>query len=322
MLKPKQSVRQVVRHPLLEKKKIRLEIKRDDLLHPHISGNKYRKLFYNLIEARKKGFTRLLTFGGAYSNHIAATAAAGKEGGFETIGIIRGDELGKHLAEVLQNNPTLAFAASQGMKFHFIDRKTYREQKENPEFLRALEQMFGPFYMIPQGGTNELGVQGAAEILSPADKIFDYITTAVGTGGTMAGLIRASSPQQTVLGFPALKENFLHRDIAAYTTKTNWQLVRDYHLGGFAKINADLIRFINDFYRQTGIPLDPVYTGKMMFGLMDMIEKDRFAPGTSILAIHTGGLQGTDGMNRRLRQKGLPLLEIPAFYAASNETNT
>jgi len=320
MLKPKESVRQIVRAPLPAQKGIRLEIKREDLLHRHISGNKYRKLFYNLREARRLGHKRLLTFGGAFSNHIAATAAAGKEAGFETVGIIRGDELGRRKEEVLRQNPTLAFATSQGMRLYFIDRKTYREQKDDPDFLRRLERLFGPFYHVPQGGTNELGVKGAEEILGPSDGDFDFIATAVGTGGTMAGLIRASSPHQHVLGFPALKENFLHRDIKRYVAKRNWTLIRDYHTGGFAKINKELIGFINSFYALTGIPLDPVYTGKMMFGLWDMIRKDSFRRGTSILVVHTGGLQGLDGMNARLRRKGLPLLELPSFYVS--ETNT
>ena len=308
------SVNEEVRHPLLEKHHVEMFIKREDRLHPHISGNKYRKLFYNLVEAKRMGHKRILTFGGAFSNHIAATAAAGKEFGFETIGVIRGDEFKDRLSEVLKENPTLAFAARQGMKFYFVDRKTYREKKDRPAFLRKLRRYFGEFYHVPQGGTNELAVKGTEEILEPTDYSFDFVTSAVGTGGTIAGIINASSPYQKVLGFPALKENFLHKDISRYVKKKNWDLVRDYHFGGFAKINEGLVKFINDFYRQTGIPLDPVYTGKMFYGLFDMIKKGIFRPGTRILAIHTGGLQGIDGMNIRLRKKGMPLLEVPSFY--------
>jgi 1-aminocyclopropane-1-carboxylate deaminase len=199
------------------------------------------------------------------------------------------------------------------MQLHFVDRQSYR-QKETPAFIESLKKRFGRFYLVPQGGTNELAVQGTMEILNEADAVFDYIACAIGTGGTIAGIINSAYPHQKILGFPALKENFLHRDISRYVHRDNWRLIRDYHFGVFAKINADLVHFINDFYRQTGIPLDPVYTGKMLYGLFDMIAHDRFEPGTEILAVHTGGLQGIDGMNNRLRKKRLPTLDLPSFY--------
>ncbi len=312
MLKPKISPVQYIDLPLLHQKRIRLAVKREDLLHPHISGNKYRKLFYNLIEAKKQNHRTLLTFGGAYSNHIAATAAAGKELGFKTVGVIRGEELASR-PDLIKENPTLSFAASQGMEFLFISREKYRH-RENKEFLSELKEKFGRFYLVPQGGTNMFGVKGAMEILTREDQQYDYITVAVGTGGTIAGIIEASATHQTVLGFPALKENFLHREISKYTAKTNWKLIRDYHFGGFAKIQPGLIEFINRFYAQTQISFDPVYTGKMLFGLMDLIEKNFFPGGSKILAVHTGGLQGIDGMNRRLQKKNRPLIEIPSFY--------
>ncbi len=309
MLTPQQQpYNQQLNDCLLRKKDITLVVKREDVLHEHVSGNKFRKLYYNMIEARKKGYDQLLTFGGAYSNHIAATAAAGKELGIQTIGVIRGDELGENLEQTLQENPTLRFAVSQGMQLHFVSRKAYR-QKTEPEFIENLFQLFGKFYLVPEGGTNELAVKGTGEILTPEDEAFDYICSAVGTGGTIAGLINSAQPHQKVLGFPALKENFLHRDIAKYAQSDHWELIRDYHFGGFAKIDKKLVNFINLVNTLHNLPLDPVYTGKMLYGIIDLIKKKYFPKGSKILAIHTGGLQGKAGMNLRLKQKNLPLLK-------------
>ncbi len=312
VLPPKKSVNQKVNLPFLEKAGVELYIKREDLLHRHISGNKYRKLFYNLMQARREGHHTLLTFGGAFSNHIAATAYAVRLAGMKSIGVIRGDELGKDLQKTLKENPTLRFAVAQGMQLHFVSRRNYRKKTE-PSFREHLHDLFGDFYWVPEGGTNHLAVKGAAEILTQNDQTFDVITCAVGTGGTIAGLINASFPHQQILGFPALKENYLENNIKKYTAKTNWQLIRDYHLGGFAKVSPELIRFINDFHARTNILLDPVYTAKMMMGLQNMIKKGFFQRGTKILAIHTGGLQGIDGMNIHLKKKGLPLIRT-AFY--------
>ena len=308
MLIPQQQpYNQQLNDCLLRKKDITLVVKREDLLHEHVSGNKFRKLYYNVIEAREKGYDKLLTFGGAYSNHIAATAAAGKELGIKTIGVIRGDELGENIEKTLQENPTLRFAVSQGMQLHFVSRKAYR-QKTEPEFIANLFQLFGKFYLVPEGGTNELAVKGTEEILTPEDDAFDYICSAVGTGGTIAGLINTAKPHQKVLGFPALKENFLHNHIAKYTHSDNWELIRDYNFGGFAKINKKLVDFINMVNTLHNLPLDPVYTGKMLYGIIDLIKKDYFPKGSKILAIHTGGLQGKNGMNIRLKKKEMPLL--------------
>jgi len=279
-------------------------IKREDKIHPHISGNKYRKLKYNLEAAKQKGFDTLLTFGGAYSNHITATATAGAEYGFKTIGIIRGDEL----ANKIDQNPSLSFAQQLGMRFKFITREAYRKKKELT-FIENLKNEFGDFYVIPEGGTNALAVKGCEEILTAQDSSFDFICTAIGTGGTIAGLINTIKPQQKVLGFPALKGDFLKADIAALNASTNsWELISDYHFGGFGKINTDLIAFINKFTSETGIPLDPIYTGKMIFGIVDLMQKGYFKKESKILAIHTGGLQGIQGMNIKLKQKGMPLL--------------
>lgn len=280
---------------------ISLTMKREDLLHPHISGNKFRKLKYNIIFAKENGFGKLLTFGGAYSNHIAATAAAGQEYGIKTIGIIRGDELAG------ASNPTLDFAKSCGMELHFVSREDYR-RKDEPGFIRNLSEKFGEFYLVPEGGTNNLAVKGCEEILTDDDSGFTHITCAVGTGGTISGLINSALPHQKIMGFPALRAD-LSDDIRKFARKGNWQLMADYHFGGYGKVTAELVQFMNDFYDKTGIPLDPVYTAKMVFGVIDLAEKGYFEAGASILMVHTGGLQGIAGMNVLLARKKMPLIK-------------
>lgn len=282
---------------------VEVVIKREDLLHPEVSGNKFRKLKYNLIQAKADEFETLLTFGGAFSNHIAATAAAGHLFVFKTIGVIRGDELGLNLTQTLAQNPTLKLAHFYGMQFKFVSRTDYR-LKNSPLFSANLHDEFGDFYEIPEGGTNELAIKGSEEILKSQDANFDFICLACGTGGTISGIINASKPHQKVLGFPALKGNFLVDDIKKMIEpKANWRLITDYNFGGYAKVSKELITFINQFKVETGIALDAVYTGKMMFGLADLIRKGFFEKGCKILAIHTGGLQGNIGMNQVLKKK-------------------
>lgn len=298
-----QSVNQKVFLPILTKKQISLSIKREDLIHPMISGNKLRKLKYNLIAAKEQGFDTLLTFGGAYSNHIAATAYSGKINGLKTIGIIRGDEL----SEKWEANPTLQLASAHGMRFIFVSRDDYRD-KENPSYLKKLQYENGPFYPLPEGGTNTLAVRGCEEILRSGDADFDVICCAVGTGGTLAGITNSSLENQQVLGFPAVKGDFLSEDIRRFAHTGQWNLITKYDFGGYAKVSAELVDFVNDFKRKTQIPLDPIYTGKMVFGILDLVQQDYFLPQTKILAIHTGGLQGIAGMNILLKKKDLPLL--------------
>ncbi len=284
---------------------ITLHIKREDLIHPFISGNKFRKLKYNLLKANEEKKTKLLTFGGAFSNHIAAVAYAGKENNIETIGIIRGEELESEYSE----NPTLQFAEECGMKFQFVSRDEYKNKSTNL-FIEKLKLNFGDFYLIPEGGANSLAVKGCEEIITEEDSQFTHVCCSVGTGGTISGLINASQLHQKIIGFPSLKGDFLSEDICKFAAKSNWELVTDYHFGGYGKINEELIRFINDFYQQTKIPLDPVYTGKMMFGIVELIEKGYFPKGAKILAIHTGGLQGIKGMNINLKNKNLQQIII------------
>ncbi len=279
---------------------ITLYIKREDLIHPFVSGNKFRKLKYNLLKANEEKKTKLLTFGGAFSNHIAAVAYAGKENNFETIGIIRGEELESQISE----NPTLQFAQECGMKFKFVSREEYKI-KITHLFIEKLKNEYGDFYLIPEGGANSLAVKGCEEIITEEDSQFSHICCSIGTGGTISGLINSAHLHQKIIGFPSLKGDFLSEDIRKFAVKSNWELVTDYHFGGYGKINEELVHFINDFYQQTKIPLDPIYTGKMMFGIVELIAKGFFSKGAKILAIHTGGLQGIKGMNIYLKKKNL-----------------
>jgi 1-aminocyclopropane-1-carboxylate deaminase len=284
---------------------ITVTIKREDLIHPVVSGNKFRKLKYNLLEAKNQKKTKLLTFGGAFSNHIAAVAYAGQQNGYQTIGVIRGDELEGN--ESL--NPTLLFAKSCGMQFEFVSREDYRLKNEK-SFLSSLKSKFGDFYLVPEGGTNALAVKGCEEMLTEEDSCFDFICCAVGTGGSISGLINSAHPYQKVLGFPALKGDFLNDEIRIFAHNNNWELITDYHFGGYGKVNEDLILFINEFYKTTQIPLDPIYTGKMVYGVLDLIAKKYFPAESKILIIHTGGLQGIQGMNEKLRRKKLTTINI------------
>ncbi len=278
---------------------VRFYIKREDKFHTAISGNKWRKLKYNLIEAKQQNKDTLLTFGGAYSNHIYATASAGRIFGFKTIGIIRGEE---HLPL----NPTLTFAKENGMEIHYVSRKEYR-RRYDADFIESIYNKFGNIYLVPEGGTNLLAIKGAAEIVSDIDIDFDYICSACGTGGTLAGIISGLNGEKNAIGFPVLKgAGFLNRNIynlvKEFTGKTfgNWKLELDYHFGGYAKINRELIDFINEFEKLNGIPLDPVYTGKMMYGIYDLAKNNRFENGATVIAVHTGGLQGIEGMKPKI----------------------
>lgn len=297
-------MKSVIQKIALENTSVELFIKREDLIHPFVSGNKFRKLKYNLLQAKNLNHTTLLTFGGAFSNHIAATAFAGKENGFKTIGIIRGEELENMAAQ----NPTLKFAKECGMQLKFLTRERYRE-KDSEAFITTLIEDFGLFYLIPEGGTNELAVKGCEEILNEDDSIYDFICVSVGTGGTIAGVINNSATHQTILGFPALKGDFLQKDICKFATKNNWDLIQDYHFGGYGKVSNELIAFINLFYEKHKIPLDPIYTGKAVFGVINKINAHYFPENSKILIIHTGGIQGNEGMNAKLKSKKLPILK-------------
>ena len=271
-----------------------LYIKREDLADPCIGGNKWRKLKYNLIQARDQNHHTLLTFGGAWSNHIYATAAAGKYFGFNTIGIIRGEA--RH-----QLNPTLQFAQDSGMRLVYIDRASYRN-KTSTEFLDDLHQRFGDFYLLPEGGSNQLALKGCAEIVTDINISFDTIAVACGTGATLAGIVTALNANQHAIGFAVLKgADFLNRDVARMLTDSghpstqNWHIENNYHFGGYARTSPELFSFIRQFKSDFGIELDAVYTGKLFFGLFDLVSKGAFKSGSRIVAVHTGGVQGNAG---------------------------
>ena len=265
---------------------ITLIIRRLDLVHPQISGNKFFKLKYNFLEAKRQGYQHILSFGGAYSNHIAATAFAAQQFGFQSVGVIRGEELADRPL-----NPTLATAQEFGMQLHFVSRDEYR-RKQQPEYLAELARQFPEHYVIPEGGTNALAIQGCQEILKDSDAQFDVICCAVGTGGTISGLIEASHAHQQILGFSALKGSFLKDEVAQLTKKTNWNILDDYCCGGYAKTSAALVQFIRDFEAEFSILLEQVYTAKMLMGIFDLIEKNYFPARSKLLVIHSGGLQG------------------------------
>lgn len=276
-----------LRNSLFEDASVRLFIKCEYLNHPSISGNKWWKLKYNLFEASRLGHKKLLTFGGAYSNHIYATAAAAHELGFESIGIIRGEE-------TLPLNSTLAFAKEKGMQLVYVTREDYRK-KTDPDFQKKLTDLFGDFYLIPEGGTNELAVRGVTEFanLLSSETEFDYVCLPVGTGGTIAGMISGLGVKKKIIGFPALKgAQFLENEIRTYTQNENWQLMYEYHFGGYAKSTKGLTYFTEQFERAHKIPLDPIYTSKMMFGIFDLIAKGYFKKNSTVSILHTGGLQG------------------------------
>jgi 1-aminocyclopropane-1-carboxylate deaminase len=278
---------------------VRLFMKREDLNHPTIQGNKYWKLLYNIEEAKRLQKQTLITFGGAFSNHIYATAAAGKASNLHTIGIIRGEHI-----EPL--NHTLATAEAYGMQLHFISRTDYRKKNED-SFIQDLNIQFPNSYIIPEGGTNSLAIKGcealAQEIQNQGS--FDAICLSVGTGGTITGLIAGYHTEQKIIGFSSLKGDFLKKEVdqllLTYDSNqyTHFTINNNYHFGGYAKHKPSLITFINEFNQKHNIPLEPIYTGKMMYGIYDLIQNGAFSTNSRILAIHTGGLQGLVGFNRR-----------------------
>ncbi|MEH2315526.1 MAG: pyridoxal-phosphate dependent enzyme [Nostoc sp.] len=299
---------EIVRHADVD-----LYVLRLDLMHRWVNGNKWFKLKYNLLEAKQKNFTRLLTFGGAYSNHIYATAAAGNLFGFRTIGVIRGEER-------LPLNPTLSFAVQQGMQLVYLNREMYR-QRNTAALQEYLQQRFGEVFIIPEGGSNLNGVRGCTEIIGDPMPTagyayaFDHICVACGTATTLAGIALSLHQGQRAIAFPVLKNGaFLAQEIESLLTSylasglpaayspASWELMCDYHFGGYAKVNDELLLFSQQFNEEHGVPLDYVYTAKMFYGVMDLLQQGFFGKGDRLLLIHTGGLQGNVGMEERLQR--------------------
>lgn len=297
MLHPQHIPSTLLKHPLLDELKVELEVLRLDQVHETVSGNKFFKLKYNLTEALKQNHRQVLTFGGAYSNHIYATAAAAKLVGLQSIGIIRGEVSD-------EKNPTLRSARDAGMILKGLSRELYND-KTHSEFIDQLRQELGEFYLIPEGGTNALAIQGTTEILSHATAHFSHLVTPIGTGGTFAGLANSILPQQELLGISALKGEGIQEEMKqllqthAIQPQGSLSIWTQYHQGGYAKWTSELIEFIHWFWESFGIPLDPIYTGKMAFACWDLLQKKYFNPGSRVLLIHTGGLQGNLGFTQR-----------------------
>ncbi|MBC6368898.1 1-aminocyclopropane-1-carboxylate deaminase [Algoriphagus sp. AK58] len=297
MLLPQPIETQSLQHPIFDEKKVNVSLLRLDQIHSGVSGNKFFKLKYNLEEAKKLGKPSILTFGGAYSNHIYATASAAREAGLTSIGIIRGEGLDR-------KNPTLLHARERGMLLHFVSRVDYRK-KNSEEYIDHLRAHFGDFYLIPEGGTNSLAIQGTAEILEEKHREFSHVCTALGTGGTFAGLAKSLNSAQTLLGFSSLKGEFIREEIENLLIGSNihpkgrLEIFTQFHFGGYAKWTDELIDFIHWFWKAFGVILDPIYTGKMAFGFWELLQTNHFPAGSKILLIHTGGLQGNLGFTQR-----------------------
>ncbi len=286
---------QRISHPMLDEKEVRLWVKRDDLIHQEIMGNKWRKLKYNLEEMKRLGTSSLITMGGAFSNHIAATAAAARHYGLNAVGIIRGDELNE------MSNKTLQSAHQNGMDLLFVNRDTFRLWRSKSE---VIKKKYPDHYFLPEGGTNDLAIKGCRDIIPEITIDFNVIVTPIGTGGTFAGVLSGVKPYQNVLGISSLKGDFIHNEISSLLKKyaiknSNYEISDQYHFGGYGKVTPELIDFINWFKEKFKLQLDPIYTGKSFFGVWDMIKNDKFEKNLEIVLLHTGGLQGISGFNRK-----------------------
>ncbi len=285
-------------HPLFEKHQLIVSIKRDDSIHPIISGNKWRKLKYNLHFAKKNKYTGIISFGGSFSNHIHALAYASQQQGLKSIGIIRGEAN-------YASNYTLTMAQQWGMTLNFVDRKTYR-LRDDTNYLNSLQQKYPDYLLVPEGGSNKLALTGVGEIIAELNQQceFDTLLTPVGSGGTLAGLIQADNNQHKLLGISVLKQDgYLTEQVNHLLSKdsyfNNWQILSAFHRGGYAKFNKEDEQRIVNFNQQTGFVFEPVYSGKMILALLDLIEQGLFPKGERIVLLHTGGLQGIGGMLER-----------------------
>ena len=283
---------QQISNPLFDKHGVKVFLKRDDLIHPMISGNKWRKLKYLLKNAQTHHKNHLVTFGGAYSNHLLATAAAAAKFGFKSTGIVRGEDV---------DNDTLFLCKLHGMQLLFTDRESYRDKPA------LFNQYFGDnenAIFIDEGGASAEGARGCSELVDELTETYDHIFCASGTGTTAAGIINGLTNHQLKTRFNAIpvfkNGGFLKEEIDRFlTTPANYDLHLDYHFGGYGKVTDELISFIKQFVATTGIVIEPVYTGKMVYALYDLIARNYFKPGSNILAIHSGGIWGLLGMKEK-----------------------
>jgi 1-aminocyclopropane-1-carboxylate deaminase len=289
---------QTLDDPVLKDANIDVNVLRLDKYTPCASGNKYFKLKYNVEAAKQQGYDRLLSFGGAFSNHIHALAIAGQKHQMKTIGFIRGDE-----QQIL--NDTLEDAVTAGMSLHYVSRKEYR-LRNNEDYLAEIQEKYPDAYIIPEGGCNALGVKGCLEILNLVTEDFDTVILPCGTASTLAGIIM-SAPEKQVVGVSVLKGgHYLNDEVFKFSMQLNipcgnhWLISHDYHCGGYAKLSKPLAQFMVDFEERNTIPVEPIYSGKMFFALYQMIAKGDISPGSRVVAIHTGGMQGLRGKRQEL----------------------
>lgn len=293
-----ESPLQKIIHPLFEKHQLSVSIKRDDIIHPIISGNKWRKLKFNLRHAQAHNYIGVISFGGSFSNHIHALAFACHQQGLKSIGIIRGE---KEYA----SNFTLSMAQQWGMELHFVDRKSYR-LRENKEYLAQLQLTYPGYLIVPEGGSNTLALAGVGEVITELNQQceFDTLVTPVGSGGTLAGLIKADNNQHNLLGIGVLKQDgYLTEQVNSLLGDNlhfnNWQIMPEFHRGGYAKFSKEDVEKILSFSQQTGFIFEPVYSGKMILALLDLIDQQYFPKGHRLVLLHTGGLQGIGGLIER-----------------------
>lgn len=307
------SALQSISHPLFTEHQLTVQIKRDDLIHNIISGNKWRKLKYNLRHAKSIGAKGIITFGGCFSNHIHACAFACSEHKLPVIGIIRGEESNQH-------NYTLAWAAHWNMQLKFVDRKTYR-MRGNNDYLQQLQLEYPEHYIIPEGGSNSLALHGVSEVIEELNEQcdFDTLITPVGSGGTLAGLIMGDKSNHNLLGIAVLKQqDYLEQEVLSllpkqYKNSNNWRIAHEFHRGGYAKFSPNDAEIIRTFGNIVGIDFEPVYSGKMILALLELVKSGYFPAQHRIVLLHTGGLQGLAGMYERklLNQDEWPSLPVP-----------
>ena len=270
---------------------IKLFIKREDLIHDIVSGNKWRKLNYNFKYIKEKKIKKILSFGGAYSNHLHALSWLAKKNNIKSFGLVRGCELSIE-------NPTLSFCKKNKMDLFFLDRSTYRDNKYNNPIFKTIIKSEDNIFVIPEGGFNEFGIKGCEEIMNEVNEHYDIICCSIGSGCTAVGIIKSLKFDQSFLGFSSFKNNSQIKNIISEKVKTmNWEINSEYNFGGFGQVNDELKKFIKDFKNTYAIMLDPIYTSKLFFGLFDMISKNKLPKDSRILALHTGGLQGLQGVN-------------------------